>query len=464
MAYLRLKDHWLLRGWERLPHALVDDRQGHSHFVDNATFQTLSLCDGTFQAGNPVLLPVHQQILKALQQHGIIEGCDSRHPISDRQCYRRYPCRHMPKAHWSVTGRCNYHCRHCYMSAPEAKYGELSLTQCLRIVDQLSEAGVFQVSLTGGEPLFRPDFLDIVDALRDKGIHISQIYSNGALVNETLLDALEARGLQPEFSISFDGLGHHDWLRGVVGAESSAIDALRLLHRRGFPSSTEFSIHRGNRQSLEGTVLFLAELGVRSMKVTPTSEIGAWIQEGGTFTLGVEELYATYLDYLPKYRASGAPMNLMLSGFFLCRKGSEAFSIPCKKFDGSDRMRRQPLCRSARTTMYISADGRLLPCLPLTGLPIQEEMPSVLDMGLIPALSDSRYLQAIDTRLEHLLAHNDKCRTCQHALTCGGGCRAGALASGQGYLDVDEYTCSFFQNDYEAKIRAVYSSPLPGSG
>lgn len=131
---------------------------------------------------------------------------------------------------------------------------------------------------------------------------------------------------------------------------------------------------------------------------------------------------------------------------------------PPKKYDGTEKMLRQTLCGSARITMYISADGKLLPCIPLTGLPIQDEMPSLLDVPLCEALSDSAYLYRIDTRLKSLLKVNKECAQCEHKYICGGGCRAGALIKGGDYLGRDEFTCCFFKNNYEEQIRKLYES------
>ena len=65
----------------------------------------------------------------------------------------------------SITGRCNYRCKHCYLSAPSAKLGELPHETMLEIIEQLAACGVQQVSLTGGEPLVRGDWWQLVDAL-----------------------------------------------------------------------------------------------------------------------------------------------------------------------------------------------------------------------------------------------------------------------------------------------------------
>ncbi len=458
-----LREAFLLRGWERLPYAVVDSRTGGTIFTDDVTFQALSFCDGVLDSGNPVLLPIHRQIIAELHKNGIVEEANEGVRLHEFQKYRRFPCRYIARAHWSITGKCNYRCRHCYMSAPEAKYGELSHEQCLEIVQQLADAGIYRVSLTGGEPLVRADFLEIVDALRERRISISQIYSNGALINDRLLDELESRGIRPEFSISFDGVGWHDWLRGVPGAEQRAVAAFRLLRERSFPITVEMSLHKGNVHTLESTIQLLADHGVRSIKTSPTTDAGNWLNEQGQYTLDPAELSEAYLDYIPKYKAAGAPMAIMLGGCFACDKGSEKYWIPFKKYDGSEAMRRQTLCRSARTTMYIAADGRLLPCIPLTGSALQDEMPKITEMGLVQALSDSKYLEAIDTRLDELLTNNAKCNSCEYGLTCGGGCRAGALFSGGDYLGCDEYTCFFFMNKFEERIRRIYAAGGPAA-
>ena len=454
--YLRLKEPFALLGWERLPYALRNLKTGATQFLDETAFQGLSFCNGAIDINSPVVLKPFRDVALRSKDEGIVEACDYGEELSAWQKYIKAPCRYIECAHWSITGRCNLKCRHCYLSAPQAKYGELSFDQCLSIIRQLSEANIGQVSLTGGEPLFRSDLFAIIDALLARRIAIKQICSNGALVTKEFLAKLDRRSIKPEFCLSFDGVGCHDWLRGVAGAEEGTVAAIRLLVAGGFHVNIETSLHRGNIHTLKETFELLAKIGVGFWKTSPTSDSGNWLKERGRHNLGAETLFEAYLRFIPEYRAAGAPLSIMLGGFFMCGKGSEDYSIPSKRFDGTGEMLRQTLCRSARTIMYIAADGKLLPCIPMAGMPIQDEMPNLATMPLREALTDSKYLGLIDTRLDELLAKNEKCAACEHRLVCGGGCRAGAMIGGGDYLGCDDYTCHLFKKHYEDRIRALY--------
>jgi radical SAM protein with 4Fe4S-binding SPASM domain len=453
--YYKLHERFALRGWDRLPYAVQDIHTGRTQFLDEQSFRAASFCDGMMDCDSVLLLPVHKKFIAEMKKNGAAVPCEYGDGLKDYQKYRPAPCRFIRQAHWSITGKCNMRCRHCYMSAPEAKYGELSHDTCMDIIKQLSAAGIAQVSLTGGEPLVRSDFLELVDALLAERIIITQIYTNGKRVNQGLLDELKKRGIQAEFSLSFDGVGWHDWMRGVDGADAMTVKAIKLLRDNDFEVSIESAFHAKSLPSLEKTMLLLGELGVRSWKTNPVAESGNWLEQDQEMNIGIDELYQAYLNLIPRFLAAGSPLNMMLGGFFYCKKGSKEYFHPCKKYDGTEKSLRQTMCGSARTTLYIAADGKLLPCIPLSGLPIQDEMPNITEIPLAEALSDSQYLRRIDTRLEDMLEVNKDCAECEHKLVCGGGCRAGALMSGEDYLGRDKYICHFFKNGYEAKVRDI---------
>ena len=459
--YYRLKERFSLRGWDKLPYALVDELTGGAVFLRKNEMQALMLCDGETDVTLPFFSDETRAMLPVAEQRGFVEACEEGCAISPEQAYKRYPARYISTAHWSITGHCNMRCKHCYMSAPDAKYGQLSHEQAMGIAQQIVDCGIKRVSLTGGEPLVRSDFLEIVDTLLSGGVHIVTIYSNGLLVTDELLEALEARGIHPEFNMSFDGVGHHDWLRGIDGAEDAVTAAFERCRAHGFPTGAEMCIHRDNAHTLRETVNRLAELGCRSLKTNPVSNVGAWREGGYGESISLAELFELYLDYIPRYYEDGMPLRLQLGGFFSASPARpERYSVPSLKHCSD--LETTCVCGHARMVMYISAEGRALPCMSLSGQDIQLNYPLIPEIGLAKCITDSMYMELIDTRVTTVLDHNPECRACRYALQCLCGCRACGLENDPtDILAPDLATCEIFKGGWIPRIRDVVAHVAP---
>ena len=89
-----------------------------------------------------------------------------------------------------LTARCNNNCRHCYINLPagdtNARMQELSAGQIMDIADQAVRMGAIWCTITGGEPLIRPDFAEIYIGLKKKGLIVS-VMTNATLVTEELV-------------------------------------------------------------------------------------------------------------------------------------------------------------------------------------------------------------------------------------------------------------------------------------
>ena len=95
-----------------------------------------------------------------------------------------------------LTYRCNNNCRHCWLwRAPDAKEKkeELSFARIQRVVDEARALGCRHWSVSGGEPMLRPDFMDILSYI----IRNSSGYSlntNGTLITPKIARLLKAKG------------------------------------------------------------------------------------------------------------------------------------------------------------------------------------------------------------------------------------------------------------------------------
>ena len=460
--YYRLKDKFNLRGWELLPYSVVDTEKHRAHFLQKDAFDALTLCNGSVDFDLPLIPESVRDSAKELLEQGYIEECAPGERIAEKQQYRRYSNRFMEQAHWSITGKCNCKCRHCYLSAADGRYGELDHDDIMKIVNELGDCGVLSCSITGGEPLVRSDFWEIVDALTERGIGISQVYSNGLLVNERVLDGFEQRGLHPEFNMSFDGVGHHDWLRGINGAEKAVRRAYELCRDRGFPTGAEMCLWKENAHTLRESINYLASVGCRSLKTNPVGDTGAW-HEGGyaeKHGLSPDETNTIYLNYLEDFYRDLPQINLHLGGFFMA-DGREPDKYTLPAVHTAKDPENLCMCAHARTSMYISAEGRALTCMPISNNDeFQADYPLIQELGLQKCLTESKYMELINTRVSAVLSHNEKCTECEHRRLCLGGCRAAGIMCHPGdILAPDESTCRLFRNGWlkriEEKVREL---------
>ena len=459
--YYRLKDNFILRGYDKLPYVLINLNNGYADFMNADTMNAIDLCDGSIDLSLPFIPAKTLEVIAKIKKAGVIEPCEAGQGLKENQKYRKYPSRYIRQAHWSITGKCNYRCRHCYMSAPDAKLGELSHDDIMSIIQQLGDCGVMSVSLTGGEPLVRSDFLEIVDALLERDIYIREIYSNGALVNEKLLKELDARNIHPVFDMSYDGEGWHDWLRGIKGAEEIVNRAFALCRDMGFPTHSEMCLHQFNKYTLRDSVKHLGSLGVSSMKVNPVADVGAWHENGYGKSISFKELYQLYLDYIPKYYEDGMPTGIMLGGFFTANPiEPDSFYIPAYK--PMCKPSEMCMCGHARHVMYISPESRTLPCMALSGMKIQDNYPLITEKGLQECITDSSYMKLIDTRASEYFSLHEDCKKCKYSLRCYGGCRADALTVNEDdIMGKAPGSCELYRGGWVAKIIAAVKSVRP---
>lgn len=86
---------------------------------------------------------------------------------------KRYPV----QSNFELTPRCNFRCKMCYvrLDAEEIPLQgrELSTAEWIRLGEQAVDAGTLSVTLTGGEPLMRPDFAEIYEAYSEMGFWLT---------------------------------------------------------------------------------------------------------------------------------------------------------------------------------------------------------------------------------------------------------------------------------------------------
>jgi MoaA/NifB/PqqE/SkfB family radical SAM enzyme len=132
---------------------------------------------------------------------------------------------------WQVNYRCNFHCSFChYWNDAMGDQPEMTVEQFQVGAEKLSRFGTMLVSLAGGEPLVRPDIVDVVRAVGEYHIHF--VTTNGWFVTRELAEELFGAGLWGvSISIDYADAERHDQRRGMPGAFERAIKAIEHFGR-----------------------------------------------------------------------------------------------------------------------------------------------------------------------------------------------------------------------------------------
>jgi radical SAM protein with 4Fe4S-binding SPASM domain len=464
--YYRLKEPYAFRGWKKLPYAICAMKGSKlfepPRFFDKEVFLDMLYFNGQEDVDPSTLSEGLQALIQEMCENDVLEKSEEMmEPLQSWQRYHVYPARHMDAVHWSITGKCNFRCRHCLVSAPTACHPQLPFEDCLKIMDEIVRCGIHQVDITGGEPLVRRDYEEFFKELAKREIFIRVFFTNASLLDETVLDILEKYGHKPSFQFSFDGLGHHDWLRGVDGAEKQADAAFRLLKERGYPCVAAMCIHKGNRDSLGATVEYLTSLGVRALRVNSPQKLGVWKEYSEEYALSQDEVWEVYRNYIPKYFEAGMPIALDLDGYFSCKGGETKYRVPyAHAMENVENFERQYLCESVRHVAHISAEGRLVPCMGFCGTALEDKFPSLLEEPMDKLTLDSFYEQVASSRMENLMANDPECAECPHLKTCGGGCMVDGVTPEGKYAHRSWTSCYFHKNIGADAVRAVADAAI----
>lgn len=452
----RLCAPYELRGWEKQPMVLIE-RKHHGFFgLKQNEFMTLLLCDGVTDIQN-VLTPEMMDIIEKYEKEGIVHRVDDDQPIDETQKYIYYQNRYVNSVYWSVTGKCNCRCRHCFVDAPDGQFGELSTEEALNIIEQMNACGISSVDLSGGEPFVRKDLWILIDHMLKYNISIEQVYTNGCLVGESLLAEFEKRSIHPHFVVSFDGLGWHDWLRGVEGTEKKTLKAIRLLIERGYGVSVSMCVHRGNIGDLKANIEYLNGLGVTQVNICGITNTPLWEANNQGNMLSTKEYYEYTMQYIPEYFRSGIKIDVDLGGviqLFGKPVNGKRYKLIHGDSEFIDNCEDCYLCSATRWNGYITPEGRLIPCMPMIWHEEQKKFPLISEIGLQKGLSDSYLINFVSKKVSDLIKENEECRNCQYLSKCRGGCRAGALDYGD-IMGPDKDSCFYWQNGYPERIRKV---------
>ena len=286
-----------------------------------------------------------------------------------------------------VTYRCNERCIHCYLDHDD--HGEMTASEICDLLDQLAEAGVFFLTLSGGEVFMRRDFFEIVAYARSLMFCV-KVKTNAFMIREN-----EARRLRDlmvqDVQVSIYSHRHevHDAITLLPGSLKRSVAGIRLLREYGVNVVIANVLMMQNLRDHAGVRELANELGAAytiDPTITPMMDGNRDVLELG---LGLSQLQQVFRDSdligdVDEFCAPPPPVT-------------------------DDVLRELP-CSAGHTACYISPYGDLFPC-------VQFPLPSgnVRRQKFIDIWHHSEELNEVRTIT---LSDLPVCSGCGHAGTC----------------------------------------------
>src|ERR1700676_330283 len=290
-------------------------------------------------------------------------------------------------AHLDLTYRCNERCVHCYLDHHD--HGEMTTAEIKDLLDQMADAGVFYLTISGGEIMMRRDFFEILEHARKRTFSI-KLKSNGILIRKKEADRIKALGVE---SVQISIYSHipevHDAITKLPGSLADSIEAIRRLRAHGIHVIMANVLMVKNADDYAGVRALAAELGAQfAMDPTVTP-----MMDGNRSILSLNVDEAALREV---FRNEALVGNV------------EEFCAPPQSVDDS-ALDSLP-CSAGHTACYVSPYGEVYPC-------VQFPLPcgNVRRMKFVDIWRDSPQLKEVRGIT---LRDMPTCSACMHSSTC----------------------------------------------
>jgi len=162
-----------------------------------------------------------------------------------------------------VADRCNETCVHCYQI--QGQKGELDTDEWRTIFDELAEMGVLVLTISGGEPTLRKDFLELVAYARKKRFAV-KLFTNGLNMTQPVASRLGELAVQEvQISLYSHDPQVHDGVTCVPGSFDKTIKSVRLLRAANVPVVLKTPVMKLNAGAVDEYVALVSSLGADYM-------------------------------------------------------------------------------------------------------------------------------------------------------------------------------------------------------
>ncbi len=162
-------------------------------------------------------------------------------------------------AHLKLTENCQAKCISCNYWQTRWEDG-ISTNRAVELINEIAAAGVRSLRFTGGEPLLRRDFFEVLQRAETSSFKQIIVQTNGLLLKKLYREINESP--ITDVAVSIDGLKEtNDFIRGIRGYFDLGLEGIRLL--RGKRAILSVTLNRISAMELERLAEVAKGVGAR---------------------------------------------------------------------------------------------------------------------------------------------------------------------------------------------------------
>jgi radical SAM protein with 4Fe4S-binding SPASM domain len=348
---------------------------------------------------------------------------------------------------WNITNRCNLLCDHCYMAADgHALPDQLTDEETIDIVRRMGEAGVPVVFLSGGEPMMRPNFWEILAEVNAQGVRPT-ISTNCTMIDEGAAKRLKEYGVRWIATSMYGPAEFHDAMVGVPGTHARVVRAIKALRAEGIGVVLKSALSRDTWPYIFDIIQMAKDLDCGMVYICDLITAGR--SEGGDDSRVSVEQWRELADFIVEdmldpdlkfeYDVGAIPSVIPYIAERFIERGVDVSK-------GLERLKTISACPVGKGHMNLSSDGNVMPCQFAQDWIVG----NIREMSFAEATAA---LYQIDLEESEGICAPD---ACEYSRICRG-CRAKAWQREGDYM-AEDTTCIL----HPERARTIPVAPQPG--
>ena len=178
----------------------------------------------------------------------------------------------MEKVTFLITNKCNFRCKHCFVSGGKKIDNELTDEEKYLAINKLADFGVKKITFSGGEPLMNKEIFEYMNYAKNKGLQIGFL-TNGLLLTDEKIEIIKK--ITDTFSISLYtqdilGISENEYKNYL----NKTINSIKKIHQLKFTITMLISKNNKNKVYELMRLLIKEDINPQTIRIYMITPLG----------------------------------------------------------------------------------------------------------------------------------------------------------------------------------------------